>query len=563
MGCNGQITAREWARKGPFQRPERRGWPERQDGDAPTQPDDLRWFDLFGRRCTRRDFVRVGAGASALVALGALPARRGDSARPFRSNPFTLGVASGDPTPGGVVLWTRLDPQAVAESSGPSARVPVTWEIAEDQQLRRGLRSGEVLALPELGHSTHAEVEGLRAGREYFYRFTSGGAASPVGRTRTVPDSPDRLRLAFASCQNYNHGWFTAYRHMAAEDLDLVLHLGDYIYEGGGERNRPRNHGPGEIFTLDQYRERYAVYRTDPDLQLAHAAVPWVVTWDDHDVENNYAAGIPERDDPTEFVLRRASAYQSYYEFMPLRRRSTPVGPGMGLYRRLGFGGLASLHVLDTRQYRDDQACGDRIKPPCEERAAPGRTMLGDPQERWLEQGLRRSRGAPRVRWNLLAQQVVMAPLSYRTGEGAPAWSMDAWDGYPAARQRLLDAFASGEVSNPVVLTGDIHSSWVIDLHADPERPESPIVGTELVGTSITTNGDGRDAPEETEGMNARNPHVRFYDDRRGYVTCDVNEQRLSARFRVVPLITQPGGAVQTRAEFVVESGRPGAVRGP
>jgi alkaline phosphatase D len=492
-----------------------------------------------------------------VVALGGLPARRGDAARRFRSDPFTLGVASGDPTPDGVVIWTRLDATAVAEANEPFARVPVTWELASDDAFRRPVRTGEVLTLPELGHSAHAELEGLEPGREYWYRFTSGGTVSAVGRTRTAPERADRLRLAFASCQNYNHGWFTAYRHMAGEDLDLVLHLGDYIYEGGTERYRPRDHGAGEVFTLEQYRDRYTTYRSDPDLQLAHAAAPWVVTWDDHDVENNYAAGIPERDDPAPFVLRRAAAYQTYYEFMPLRRRSTPTGPGMGLFRRFRFGKLAALHVLDTRQYRDDQACGDRIKPTCEEREAPGRTMLGAEQERWLEGGLRGS-GA---RWNLVAQQVVMAPLLYRSAEGAPAWSMDAWDGYPAARRRLLDAFASREVSNPVVLTGDIHSSWVMDLHADPERPESDVVATELVGTSITTNGDGSEAVEESPGMNARNPHVRFFDDRRGYVTCEVTEERLAARFRVVPLITQPGGPVHTRAEFVVESGRAGAVR--
>jgi alkaline phosphatase D len=455
------------------------------------------------------------------------------------------------------VLWTRLAAEELADSPR-SAGVPVRWELAHDDAFARIARRGEVLALPELGYSAHVEVEGLEPGRAYFYRFFAGGAASPVGRTRTPPASPERLRVAYASCQNYNHGHFTALRHMAAEDLDVVLHLGDYIYEGGAERSRPRMHGADEVFSLEQYRERYGLYRRDPDLQLAHASLPWVLTWDDHDVENNYAAGIPERDqDPDEFILRRAAAYQAYYEFMPLRRTSIPRGPGMGLYRRLRFGELASLHVLDTRQYRDDQACDDRIKPTCEQRDEPGRSMLGADQERWLERGLRESG----TRWNLLAQQVVMAPLLYHTGDGTAAYSMDAWDGYPAARQRLLETFASDAVHNPVVLTGDIHSSWVLDLHADPERPESPVVGTELVGTSITTGGDGRDAYEESDGMNARNPHVRFYDERRGYVTCEVTKTKLLARFRVVPLITVPGGGVETRATFVVEDGRPGAVR--
>jgi alkaline phosphatase D len=486
-----------------------------------------------------------------------MPSRRGDAVPRFRVDPFKLGVASGDPVREGVVLWTRLDAGAVAEASGPEARVPVRWEIAEDEAFKKVVRRGDVVALPELGWSVHAEADGLKPGRPYRYRFISGGVASPIGLTRTAPGSTDRVRFAFASCQEIEDGYYTAYRHMAAEELDFIIHLGDYIYEVASRPNTIRPHGMPETYSLDDYRRRYEWYRADSDLQFAHAAFPWVVTWDDHDVDNNYAGELPERDqDPAAFVLRRTAAYQAFYEFMPLRRVSVPERPGIGVYRRFAFGDLLSLSVLDTRQYRDDQACGDRIKPTCDDRSAPTRSMLGAGQEFWLDRGLRSSR----ARWNVIAQQVMMAPLQYRAPDGTPTWPMDAWDGYPAARQRLLDTFASGVVSNPVVLTGDIHSNWVNDLHADPERVESPVVATELVGSSITTGGDGRDVTEEAEGTMARNPHVRWYGERRGYVSCEVTRARMLTHFRAVPVISTPGGRVETRASWVIESGRAGAL---
>lgn len=522
--------------------------------------DDLRWFDLFNRRGTRRDLLRVGSSAAALVMFGGtLPARRGDARPRFRSDPFSLGVASGDPLSDGVVLWTRLSAASVAEIGNPDAAVPVRWEVADDDAFRRVVRSGDSLALPELGHSVHAEVAGLEAGRVYHYRFLAGGVASTVGRARTPPAPGARvesLSFAFCSCQNYEDGYFTAYRHMAAEDLDLMVHLGDYIYEGGISRNAVRPNDRPEVYTLEQYRGRHTQYRSDEDLQAAHAAFSWVTTWDDHDVDNNYAGGISQdRQEPQAFLLRRAAAYQAYYEFLPLRRTSVPRGPDMSLYRRLGFGDLISMSALDTRQYRDDQACGDRFKPDCHARWDPTRTLLGARQERWLLSGLT----ASKARWNVLAQQVMMAPLENRNAEGSPTHSMDTWDGYPAARQHVLDTLASGAVANPMVLTGDVHSSWVADLHVGDA--DSPVVGTELVGTSITTNGDGRDIREGPDALRDRNPHLRFHDDRRGYVRCDVTRERLTAHFRAVPWISKPGAPLETRAVFVVEDGRPGAVR--
>lgn len=500
----------------------------------------------------------MGAGAWAVVALGTLPGRRGDAFGRFRGDPFTLGVASGDPLRDAVVLWTRLSADAVRDASGPDARVPVRWEVAEDERFRKIVKRGDVLAIPELGWSVHADVQGLKAGRVYHYRFVAGGVESAVGRTRTAPKSTDRMRFAFASCQDVEDGYYTAYRHMGQEDLDCIVHLGDYIYEVASRPNTIRPHGQAETYTLDDYRLRHTIYRTDPDLQFAHASLPWIVTWDDHDVENNYAGGIPERDqDPRAFVLRRAAAYQAYYEFLPLRLTSVPGRPEMPIYRRFAFGDLVSLHVLDSRQYRDDQACGDRIKPSCDERVAESRTMLGAPQEAWLDRGMRASKAG----WNVVAQQVMMAPLRYAGPGGATAYPMDAWDGYPAARQRLLRTFAAKSVANPVVLTGDIHASFVNDLHLDPERVESPVVATELIGTSVTTGGDGRDVTEESEGMSSRNPWVKYYMERRGYVSCEVTRARMTAHFRAVPVISSPGGRLETRSSWVIESGRPGAAR--
>lgn len=489
----------------------------------------------------RREFI---------AAFGALPAMARASQVRLSSNPFTLGVASGDPVPTGVVLWTRLDGAA-------EPRVPVAWEIAEDDGFRRIVRKGVNLALKELGHSVHAEVEGLRAGRHYWYRFMAGGEVSPVGRTKTAPTgNSSRVRFAFASCQNYEHGYFTAHRHIAAEDLDAVVFLGDYIYENRFGQNIVREHESGEVITLDQYRARYSLYRSDPDLQSAHAAFPWIVTPDDHEVANNYAGATAAdtKVSPQEFLQRRAAAYQAYYEFMPLRRASLPAGPGIRLFRRLSFGNLLQFHVLDTRQYRSDQPCGDGQKPRCPDALSAELSILGDDQERWLMDGLR----STRARWNVLANQVMIAQnADLRTGEGT--FSMDKWDGYIGSRNRLMNFFAEARPSNPIVLTGDIHSSWVADLKADFDDPSSAAVAAELVGTSISSGGDGNDSlrPE----VLSNNPHIKFYNARRGYVVVTVKPEVSTAEYRIVPYVTRPGAPVETRASFVIEHAKPGVVR--
>jgi alkaline phosphatase D len=519
---------------------------------------DPQWYDLFERRGTRRDFLRVSGGVVGLLALGTVPGC-GRSVRVF-SDPFALGVASGDPTPDGAVLWTRLARASLDGAGALSDAVAVEWEVADDELFASVVQRGDATAFPELGHSVHVEVEGLRPGREYFYRMIVGGEASPVGRTRTAPapGAPvDRMRFGFASCQHYETGWYTALRHMALEDLDLIVHLGDYIYEGPPNA-RVRAHEGLEVHTLDDYRARYATYRADSDLQAAHAAAPWVVTWDDHEVDNNYADDVAEDEQSKdELLLRRAAAYQAYYEFMPLRRSSMPSGPDMLLYRRLAFGDLLEMSVLDTRQYRSDQPCEDGNVPSCAAHVAPEQSILGAAQRDWLFEGL----AATRARWNVLAQQVMVARFRGARDDGAETWSMDKWDGYPLERQALLDVFAESETPNPVVLTGDIHSNWVTDLLRDFDDERSPVVGTELVGTSLTSGGDGAPMTAGGERALANNPHIKYYNGQRGYVVCDVTPELWTAAYRVVPVVTEPGGPVETAATFVVEAGRPGAQR--
>ncbi len=478
----------------------------------------------------------------------------------FDTDPFTLGVASGDPAPDGVVLWTRLAPDPLRGGGLDPENIEVRWEVAEDEGMRRIVQKGSSTATPDLGHSVHVEVQRLDPGRWYWYRFHAGGATSPVGRTRTAPSAGapvDRLRFAFASCQHYEDGYYTAYRHMANEDLDLVVHLGDYIYERGGDRDRIRMHTYGEIISLENYRNRYALYRADPDLQAAHQAFPWILTWDDHEVDNNYAADVPEDEQRRDaFLLRRAAAYQAYYEHMPLRRSSMPRGPDMQLYRQIAFGNLARLFVLDTRQYRSDQPCGDGLKMACPEMYNPAATLLGADQESWLFSSLDSSN----AQWNVLAQQVLMARLDSAAGPELELY-MDNWNGYDVARQRVLDFLGTRKPSNPVVLTGDIHSHWVCDLKQDFNDAESATVGTEFAGTSISSEGDGRDAWRGAPTILAENPWVKYHIARRGYVSCEVTPDEWTAHYRIVPYVSQPDAPLETPARFVVENGRAGAER--
>lgn len=508
---------------------------------------------------TRRTALRTGlaVGSAVLVPGAVLLDQRPSAAAVIpRSDPFTLGVASGDPEPDGFVIWTRLalEPLAADGLGGmPSSTFQVNWQVAADERFENVVKAGVTSAAPGWAHSVHVEVAGLRPGREYWYRFRVGPHLSAAGRALTTPalgSSPASLHLAFASCSNYPAGLFTAYGALAAERPDVILHLGDYQYEGGGT-GIGRTHAGPETKRLAGYRQRQAQYKTDLDLQAAHAAAPWLVVWDDHEVDNNYADEVAAR--PVEqpgFVERRAAAYRAYYENMPLRRRSVPAGPDLDLYRRSVWGDLANLHMMDTRQYRSDQACGDGYKN-CADADDPTRSLPGLEQEKWLLDGFRDSR----ARWDILGQQVFFGRRD-NDPTAATTVSMDAWDGYRASRQRITQGWVDAQVRNPVVLTGDVHAHWASDLYLDyDEAASTKPVGSELITSSITSGGNGYDEADGTHPWAAWNPNLRFWTNLRGYVSTTITRTELTARYRCVPFVTTPGAEAFTRATFVLEDG--------
>jgi alkaline phosphatase D len=476
-----------------------------------------------------------------------------------------LGVASGDPSPDGFVLWTRLALDPVAEDglgAMPDAAIDVQWQVAADERFRRVVRSGSVSARPSRAHAVHVEVSRLEPGREYWYRFRVGRYVSRVGRALTAPRG-DRLvsslAMSFVSCSQYEHGYFTAYKRLAEDHPDLVLHLGDYQYEyqagsyvaPGGN---PRDHEGPETETLANYRQRHAQYKSDPDLQDAHAVAPWLVVWDDHELDNNWADEVYEKPEVPQpnFLARRAAAFQAYWENMPLRRSSIPRGIDMQLYRRIRWGRLATFHLLDTRQYRDDQGCGDGYRD-CPAAVDPARSITGAEQEAWLIDGFHRSR----ARWDVLGQQVFFAQRDNNDGP-AKVTSMDAWDGYVASRQRITQGWVDAGVRNPVVLTGDVHAHWASDLKLDYDDPTSTTVGTELVCSSITSGGDGADSIPGDHPFLQINPHLRFYNNLRGYVRTTITPGEMRADFRSLAYVQEPGAEVFTRASFAIEDGKPG-----
>lgn len=431
-------------------------------------------------------------------------------------DPFPHGVASGDPAHDSVVLWTHVP--------GPAT---VRWEVARDDAFRHVVQRGTATANPS---AVHVVVRHLAPDRWYYYRFTVDGVTSRVGRTRTLPApgaDARHLRFAFASCQAWAGGPYPAYRDMARQDLDFVVHLGDYIYETADG-------------SLAEYRRLHALYKSSPDLRDAHARFPFFMTWDDHEVVNNWAG------DHKPGLDRRANAFQAYYEHLPMR--TAPAGGTWPIHRRFRWGRLAEFSVLDTRQYRDAQACGDGMnKPPCDDVFDPARTMAGPEQETWLLEGLRRST----ARWNVLAQQTILARFDYDLGPGR-SYNLDQWDGYPAARQRILDAIVRHRPRNPVVLAGDWHSHWVNDILADFDDPAAPVIASEFAGTSISS-GIGWDAAVR-QGLPA-NPHVKLYNGTyRGYVVCGVTRDRWQSTLRVVV-----GQDVRTLAVFEVRDGVAGA----
>jgi alkaline phosphatase D len=476
---------------------------------------------------------------------------------PVPADPFTLGVSSGDPAPDGVVIWTRLAPNPLADDGlggMPARAVDVEWEVAADEHFMRVEQRGLATAAPEAAHSVHVELTGLQPGADYFYRFRTGGYLSPPGRTRTAPppDSLAEMTMCVASCSNYEQGLFTAYRRLAEEQPDLVVHLGDYQYEyAAGASGDVREHVGPEMVTLANYRQRYAQYKTDPDLQAAHASAPWLAVFDDHELVNNWADEMPEKPQPG-FLERRAAALQAYYENMPLRRPAMPQGIDMQLYRRVQWGALATFHMLDTRQYRTDQPCGDEIRSDCIERILPVASLTGAEQESWLLNGFHQSR----ARWDVLGQQVFFSQVELTQGPGR-GFNPDAWDGYAANRDRIVAGLVHSPVRNAVVLTGDVHSHWAAEVRARFDDPASPVVATELVTTSISSGGDGSDTRDGMAAVLAENPHIRYFNNHRGYVRARITPDELRADFQIVPFVSQPGAAVKTGATFVVADQAP------
>jgi alkaline phosphatase D len=509
---------------------------------------------------------------AAAIALGALfggaalhrvfaPAR---AAAPGGADPFTLGVASGIPRPGALVLWTRLAPRPLEPGGGlPPAPIEVRWELAEDEAFTRGLRRGVAIARPEHAHSVHVEVADLRPDARFFYRFRVGDALGPIGRTRTAPAadaSPARLRLALASCQHYEQGHYAAHRDIAGHDLDAVLFVGDYIYESSNPRFRIRSHEAAPPRTLDDYRARHALYKRDAALQAAHAAHPWLLTWDDHEVENDYAGATGSRDgDEAAFLARRAAAYKAYFEHLPVSPTLVPRGPSMTLHGRLPWGRLAEVWTLDARQYRDPQACGEPGRArgrvldaqACAELADPRRSMLGAAQERWLAETLRASPAA----WKIVAQASQLAPGGLDSPLGPRVYS-DGWDGYGPARERLLAALgaAGGDL---LCLGGDLHRNVAADLRLHPGDAASPVVATEFVGTSVTSRGLGEVSAALLRRANPDLHHLRS--DERGWALVEIGAKHAACSFRTTAFpVLSADAPLGLQARFAVEAGRPG-----
>ena len=516
----------------------------------------------------RRNFMKSATSLALIAATSRL------AAVTIQHNPFSLGVASGSPSTDGMVLWTRLMAAAGGEPL-PQIPIEVRWELALDPQFKRIVQSGTELAHPDLAHSVHVEVRGLPAMADdikpphYWYRFRVGDTGSTVGRTRSLPDARSRhpLTLALASCQNYEHGYFSAYRHMATEALDCVLFVGDYIYEYGPTPNRTRQHNAPTCTSLSDYRARYALYKSDADLQTAHAAFAWIVTWDDHEVENDYADDRAASGRGEDFLRKRAAAYRAYWEHMPLRKAQLPVGPNAQMYRRYAWGQTANLHVLDARQHRDYQVCtppdqgGSRtvFDKTCPERLGAASSLLGAAQETWLAQGMRQSQAG----FEIVGQQSMMAqmrtpamrsPEPQATAEGF--WN-DSWDGYPQARTRALEVWA--QKKNVISLGGDVHATYVNNLVGNFDDAQASVLATEIVGTSISSPSWPQVA---TERIMSYNSHIKFgKSDQRGYTVLQVDGPLATAHLRVIDNARVLESTLSTAASFGVEAGKPGAQR--
>lgn len=486
-------------------------------------------------------------------------------ANPLKDYPFTLGVASGDPWPDGFVIWTRLAPQPLRPGSGmPSTIHSVAWEVADDERFRNVVRKGTANALPELGHSVHVDLEGLQPARPYWYRFTIDGHSSPIGKVRTAPlagSAAEGVRIGVAGCQNYEHGFFTAYRYMAGEDFDAIFHYGDYIYEGAqgkrGDIPVVREHVGPEPVRIEDYRQRYALYKLDPDLQVAHASTAFLMTYDDHEIDNNWARDKDQDGtDPAIFLIRRFAAMQAWYENMPVRKAQLPRDGAIQMFRRLDYGQLLRVHLLDTRQYRDDQLCEEPGQKNCRNASTyQSGQILGDRQQQWLGAGLDKNRA-----WNLIGQQVVVMPYNHETGVGA-----DSWRGYPESRRRLVKSIQDKQLTNVVIATGDVHQNIVGYIPARDEEPDRNQVATEFVCTSISSLGDGRDVKvrgSDWRPIVAGNPNVLLANAQRGYHAFTITPREWRTDIMKVDKVSDHSGQLSRLASFTIEAGSPLAIQG-
>ncbi len=546
---------------------------------------DERERDIANRRLSRRGFL--GAAAAGLLAActnggnesapttraptssstttptptSIAPATTTTTSVPsLASDPFTLGVASGDPLPDGVVLWTRVAPDPLEIGGGLDPEpVDVAWQIGTDENLRDVAAEGIAKAEPDAAHSVHVDANGLEPGRDYFYRFRVGDYETPIARTSTAPapgSVPDALRVGHVSCSHYGAFW-AGYRDVAAANPQLVVHCGDYIYERASSSGVRPDPLP-EAVDLDGYRARYALYKGDADLQAAHSIAPWLITWDDHEVENNYQGVVPEvgSDTPEReaFLARRAAAYRAWWEHMPVRM-AAPSGPDLAIYRSTAWGGLAAFHVLDTRQYRSDQICGEDggdIGPRCDAAFAPDYTVLGADQEAWLARQL----GESEAVWSSLVQQIVVQQWRFAPGNGA--WNLDQWDGYPTARDRLLDALRAAPGSGgTTVLTGDVHSSWAGSLALDFDDPDAAVVGVEMVAPGV-----GSSPSDLLAGLGPvileNSPHVAWTEgEHQGFLIHDITPQEWRTQFRLVDDATRTDSPITVASDWVIEAGGP------
>jgi len=526
--------------------------------------------DTLDRRTLLRT-ATIGAGATlvagATVAV-AWPAAAATSA-------FQHGIASGDPLPDGILLWTRVTPTAESvPGSGLGPRVGVDWQVARDPGFGAVVATGTVQTGPERDHTVKVDVRGLAPETAYWYRFRLGDTWSPVGRTLTAPPAdamPSGLRLGVVSCSNWEAGYFAAYRHLAARgDLQLVVHLGDYVYEYGtgqfaaaGRVVRPARPA-NEILTLADYRIRHALYKTDPDLQALHAAVPWVITWDDHEVANDEWSDGAENHNPAtegDFGARKAAAHRAYWEWMPVRMSDENT-----IYRRIRLGRLAELSMLDLRSYRSKQVSGPAVDDPA-------RSITGDTQMAWLTSGLATST----ARWKLVGNPVMISRLDVAT---LPAWLLgplgkllgipsngfavntDQWDGYNADREELVNYLRAHNTRDVLFLTGDIHTSWANEL-TTRSTVDIP-VAAEFVVPSVTSDNvndflhvpAGTVSPFGAALIRAANPHVKWAElDGHGYGVLDVRPDRCQMDWYHLTDRTRQSSGVRAVASWSVGTG--------